>query len=69
MDSDTAQSIYNNVVKKLIDPALLEYMGDNIFKLSVFPIEPDGHQMSERRIEITYAELLPYDGGNISYDF
>lgn len=69
MDSDTAQSIYQNVVKKLIDPALLEYMGDNIFKLSVFPIEPNGHQMSERRIEITYAELLPYEGGNITYDF
>lgn len=69
MDSDTAQSIYENTVKKLIDPALLEYMGDNIFKLSVFPIEPDGHQMSERRIEITYTELLPYDNGNIEYKF
>jgi len=69
MDSDTAQSIYENTVKKLIDPALLEYMGDNIFKLSVFPIEPDGHQMSERRIEITYAELLPFDNGNIEYTF
>jgi Ca-activated chloride channel family protein len=69
MDSDTAQSIYNNVVQNMIDPALLEYMGDNIFKLSVFPIEANGHQMSERRIEITYAELLPYDGGNIDYTF
>lgn len=69
MDSDTAQSIYENTVQDLIDPALLEYMGDNIFKLSVFPIEPNGHQMSERRIEITYAELLPFDNGNIEYRY
>ncbi len=69
MDSDTAQSIYENVVKKMIDPALLEYLGDNIFKLSVFPIEPNGKPMSERRIEITYAETLPYESGTIDYTF
>lgn len=69
MDSDTAQSIYENTLKKLIDPALLEYMGNNVFKLSVFPIAPNGQQMSERRIEITYAELLPYDRGNINFKF
>ncbi len=69
MDSDTAQSIYENIVKKMIDPALLEYLGDNIFKLSVFPIEANGKPMSERRIEITYAEILPYESGNIDYTF
>lgn len=69
MESDTAQSVYQNTVRRSIDPALLEYLGDNIFKLSVFPIDPAGYAMSTRRIEITYAELLPLNAGQIEYKF
>jgi Ca-activated chloride channel family protein len=68
MESDTARSIYTTTVRKSIDPALLEYMGNNLFKLSVFPIEATGIN-STRRIEITYAELLPYAAGIIEYRF
>jgi Ca-activated chloride channel family protein len=68
MESDTAQAIYNGAVRRSIDPALLEYMGNNLFKLSVFPIEASGVN-SQRRIEITYAELLPYSAGTIGYTF
>lgn len=69
MESDTAKKIFENTIKKMLDPALLESMGDNIFKLSIFPIEASGSEMSERRIEITYAELLPYDCSAIDYRF
>lgn len=68
-DSDTARAIYETEVKNGLSPALLEDMGDNIFKLSVYPIDEVGQLMSERRIEITYAELLPYAAGTISYRF
>ena len=69
MEKDTARAVYNSIVQPQRDPALVEYVGQNVFKLSVFPIEPNGNAMSERRIEITYAELLPYDAGNIDYKF
>jgi Ca-activated chloride channel family protein len=69
MDSDTARATYDNIVRRSIDPALMEYLGKNIFKLSVFPIDPTGSVMSERRIEITYAELLPYDAARVEYKF
>jgi Ca-activated chloride channel family protein len=68
MESDTARAIYTGTVRKSIDPALLEYMGNNLFKLSVFPIEASGVN-SQRRVEITYAELLPYSAGTIGYTF
>jgi Ca-activated chloride channel family protein len=68
MESDTARAIYNATVRRTIDPALLEYMGNNLFKLSVFPIEASGVN-SSRRIEVTYAELLPYSAGTIQYTF
>jgi Ca-activated chloride channel homolog len=69
MDSDTARATYESIVRRSIDPALLEYMGKNVFKLSVFPIDPAGYAMCERRIEITYAELLPYDASRVEYNF
>ena len=69
MESQTARQQYESVVRKSIDPALLEYMGNNVFKLSVFPINPVGQTDCERKIEITYTELLPYDNNNISYKF
>jgi Vault protein inter-alpha-trypsin./von Willebrand factor type A domain. len=69
MESDTARSVYQNTVRRSIDPALLEYLGNNIFKLSVFPIEANGNAMSERRIEITYAELLPLSTNQVEYKF
>jgi len=68
-EKDTARAIYESVVRRTIDPALLEYMGNNVFKLSVFPIEANGNAMSERRIEITYAELLPYASRSADYRF
>ena len=69
MEKDTARMIYQSIVQPQRDPALVEYVGANVFKLSVFPIEPLGNAMCERRIEITYAELLPYEKGNVDYTF
>jgi Ca-activated chloride channel family protein len=69
MDSDTAKMKYDSIVRRSIDPALLQDMGNNVFKLSVFPIDPVGSLMCERRIEITYAELLPYDAARVEYMF
>jgi Ca-activated chloride channel family protein len=64
-EKQEAQQQYNEKVRRLIDPALLQDIGDNIFKLNIAPIEPN----SDVRFEITYAELLPYDFGTVDYRF
>ncbi|MDZ7342694.1 MAG: VIT and VWA domain-containing protein, partial [candidate division KSB1 bacterium] len=56
---------YNNRIRQYLDPALLEYLGNNLFRLSIAPINPN----SEVRFEITYVELLGYDFGKVSYTF
>ncbi len=33
-----AQKIYNDRIREYLDPALLEYLGDNLFRLSIAPI-------------------------------
>ena len=60
-----AQRDYNQKIRRYLDPALLQYLGNNLFKLNIAPINPQ----SEVRFEITYAELLPYEFGNIEYRF
>ncbi|HEV7926434.1 MAG TPA: VIT domain-containing protein [Verrucomicrobiae bacterium] len=61
--ADKARSIYEDIVRKLRDPALLEYEGRDVFKMRVFPIEPN----SPKRIQLSYSQVLASDSGLISY--
>jgi Ca-activated chloride channel family protein len=63
LERDEARAIYDEIVRQLRDPALLEYVGTQAIQASVFPIPPD----DERRIEITYSQVLPADNGLVHY--
>jgi Ca-activated chloride channel family protein len=63
LSADKARHIYEDIVRKLKDPALLEYAGRDIFKVRIFPIEPN----SRKRITISYTQLLKSDDGLVSY--
>ena len=56
---------YNQKLRQWIDPALLEYLGNNQFRLSIVPIDP----LSEVRTEITYVEMLKYDFSVTTYKY
>ncbi|HKQ05118.1 MAG TPA: VIT domain-containing protein [Blastocatellia bacterium] len=60
-----ARQIYNEIVRRQIDPGLLEYVGKDLFQASVFPIEP----RSTRKIELTYSQVLKSEGGTVSYRY
>lgn len=63
LDKDEARAIYEEIVRHRRDPALLEYVGRNTFRAQVFPIPPHG----ERRIQISYTEVLSQDNGLVSF--
>ncbi len=63
LDKDEAQRIYEEIVRKRKDPALLTYAGNNAYQAKIYPIPPKG----ERRVELRYSEVLPYDNGLVSY--
>ncbi|MBN1424527.1 VWA domain-containing protein [Candidatus Fermentibacteria bacterium] len=63
LDADKARRIYEDIVRRMKDPALLEYAGQALFKVRVYPIEPH----SEKRIRLSYSELLRRDAGMVSY--
>jgi len=63
LDAEKAKKIYEDIVRSMKDPALLEYAGRNAFKVRIFPIEPH----STKKINIKYGELLKTDSGMTSY--
>lgn len=63
LDADKARSIYEEIVRKARDPALLEYAGRSAFKVRIFPIEPH----SRKPIKITYTQVLKTDSGLTEY--
>lgn len=65
MAADKAKSIYQGYVRKFEDPALLEWVGQGMFKSSVFPV-PAG---SERQVIFTYSQLLKKENQLIDYQF
>lgn len=63
LDADKARKIYEDIVRQMRDPALLEYSEQNIFKLRIFPIEP----RSEKKISIIYSQVLESDNNLFEY--
>jgi Ca-activated chloride channel family protein len=65
MERGKARQIYNEIVRKMIDPGLLEYAGKDLFQASVFPILP----RSTRKIELAYSQVLKSEGGTVFYRY
>jgi len=61
--ADKARGIYEDIVRKMRDPALLEYSGRELFKVRIFPIEPQG----KKRITLAYTQVLKSDAGLLNF--
>ncbi|TWT55398.1 Vault protein inter-alpha-trypsin [Thalassoglobus neptunius] len=65
VEKQRAREIYETILREKRDPGLLEWTGGNIFQARVFPIEPH----SEKRIKITYTQVLPLQGDRFRYSY
>lgn len=65
LDAGKARKIYEDIVRKSLDPALLEYSNQSLFKVRIFPIEA----RKEKKIKITYTEILENDNNTSEYIF
>jgi len=63
--ADKARHIYEDIVRKMRDPALLEYADRDVFRVHIFPIEPNSH----KRVTLTYTQVLKEDSGLIGYEY
>jgi Ca-activated chloride channel family protein len=63
LDAAKAKQIYEDIVRKKLDPALLEYQEQSLFRARIFPIEAH----STKRVILSYAEILDKDSSTTSY--
>ena len=63
LSQEKAQGIYSEIVRQMKDPGILDYAEGGLFRVRVFPLEPN----SDQRIELTYSQTLSYDSGMLKY--
>lgn len=65
VEKQRAREIYEQIKRERRDPGLLEWSGGNIFTARVWPI----FAHSEKRIKITYTQVLPLRGSSYRYSY
>ncbi len=65
LPADKARAIYEDIVRRERDPALLEYADRGVFRVHVYPIEGN----SRKQVKISYTEILKADAGLVSYTY
>jgi Ca-activated chloride channel family protein len=63
VEAAKATQIYTEIVRRTQDPGLLEYMGNNLFRMKVFPILPK----SEQKVALSYTSVAARDAGVVEY--
>ena len=59
LKAEEARRIYEGIVRRQKDPALLQYLGQNIYRVRVFPIPPG----EARKLVFSYDQTLRSDAG------
>lgn len=60
---DEARKTYNEIVRSMRDPALVEFVGLNLIQTSVFPIPAGGTQ----KLRLTMEQVLIAEGSRVDY--
>jgi Ca-activated chloride channel homolog len=60
---EEARRLYESIVRRNRDPALLEYVGRGAFQARVFPVPAGG----ERRLQLEYTQALASEGDVLRY--
>ena len=58
MDAERARAIYEEIVRRRADPALIELAGQGLLRARIFPIQPG----EERRVTLRYTQVLERAG-------
>ncbi|MGH7600599.1 MAG: VIT domain-containing protein, partial [bacterium] len=65
LSADEARRIYEDIVRKSLDPALLEMADYRTFRARIFPIPP----RATRRLTLRYDVTLPMDGKTVTFQY
>jgi Ca-activated chloride channel family protein len=65
LTADEARRIYEDIVRKSLDPALLEMADYRTFRARIFPIPP----RATRRLTLRYDATLPSEGKTVTFQY
>jgi len=65
LEAKEARATYEEIVRKMIDPGLLEYADYKTVRARIFPIPAHG----TKKVELEYTQLLKADNGLVKYRF
>jgi len=63
IEADKAKQVYNSLIRRTQDPGLLEYVGNNLLQVKVFPIPAHGDQ----KMSLSYTAVANKDSDLIEY--
>ncbi len=61
--AEEARTIYTSIVQRTRDPGLLEYMGNNLLRMRVFPIPAHGDQ----KVAVSFTAVIDREGALVEY--
>lgn len=65
LEKNEARNTYQEIVRKLIDPGLLEYIDDRTVQVSIAPFFAG----ETKKIQLSYTQVLQQDGGLYKYSY
>lgn len=65
MDAERARAIYEEIVRRKLDPALIELVGHGLIRARVFPINPG----ETRKITLRYTQVLTRAGDALQFRY
>lgn len=63
LGADKARDLYEDIVRRARDPALLEYAGRELIRVRLFPLEPH----ATKRVTLRYTQWLRADAGLVEF--
>ena len=65
MNANQARQIYEEIVRRQRDPALLEWMGYGLLRARIFPIAPG----EQKRVMVRFQTVAPREGDGLRVDY
>ncbi|HXD89258.1 MAG TPA: VIT and VWA domain-containing protein [Urbifossiella sp.] len=63
LDAKKARQVYTDIVRRTQDPGLLEYLGNDLMRLRVFPIPPH----KDQKVKLSFKSIAHKDAGVVEY--
>ena len=65
LGADRARTVYEEIVRRMRDPALVEWMGHGLLRTRIFPIQPG----EEKRVVVRFRAVVEREGDALRVDW